>query len=258
MVQIPNGTLMMGSPTLRVRSSKNKMGESPQHRVTVPEFLMGKYEVTMAQWRAVAQLPKVHIDIKPDLSPQYVGIARDLVDPAEFDKSKADWFSKFGRDNNPAIEISWEEAMEFCARLAKATGREYRLPSEAEWEYACRAGTQTKYAFGDLLTPRLAVYNGAQSTMPVGKRIANGFGLYDMHGNVAEWCLDAFHNDYTGAPVDGSAWLEGGDKSRRILRGGSWKSYPIVLRSAARYSWPSDTHYLTDDTGFRVVIAVTQ
>jgi len=249
MLEVPSGTFMMGSPASNARSNKNKNDEEPQHRVAVSRFFVGKYEITIAQWRKVAQMPKVNIDLKPELTPDYIE-----SDPDILNQIRADWLRNFGGDNNPAVGISWEEAMEFCARLSEARGRQYRLPSEAEWEYACRAGTQTEYSFGDALSPRLAVYNGAQSTMPGGsKKVANAFGLFDMHGNVDEWCLDVYHNNYVGAPRDGKAWLEGGDQTRRVVRGGSWQSYPILLRSAARYAWYANEHYLTEGTGFRVV-----
>jgi formylglycine-generating enzyme required for sulfatase activity len=172
--------------------------------------------------------------------------------------------------------VSWDEAVEFCQRLSKQTGREYRLPSEAEWEYACRARTTTPFHFGETITTDLANYRGTdwdyqgktypgnygqgpkgefrQKTTEVGSfKIANTFGLYDMHGNVWDWCLDHWHESYEGAPTDGSAWTTGGDDSLRVLRGGSWGDIPRNCRSACRdgYARGSQNFYL----GFRLVCA---
>ena len=156
--------------------------------------------------------------------------------------------------------------MEFCRRLSQRTMLFYTLPSEAQWEYACRAGTATPFAFGDTLTPDLAnydhLYNGKfifrsgpkgqyrQKTVEVGSFPANAWGLQDMHGNVWEWCLDHWHSDYREAPNDGSAWVTGGDQTRRLLRGGSWRDSHRGCRSAARY-WRhlDDCNY---SIGFRI------
>jgi formylglycine-generating enzyme required for sulfatase activity len=215
--------------------------ENPPHQVTVGSFYMGKYEVTQAQWRAVASLPKV---------------ARDLTsDP-----------SKFKGDNLPVEQVSWEDAVEFCSRLSRATGRTYRLPTEAEWEYACRAGTTTAFAFGDTVTPQLVNYNGnhpyaqapkgtyRETTTPVGfMGVGNAFGLFDMHGNVWEWCLDHWHETYNGAPTDGRGWETAGDTRYRVLRGGSWNLNAFNCRSAHRYRLTPDYPYTY--LGFRVVVA---
>ena len=169
--------------------------ESPQHRVTVSTFFISRYPVTQAQWQAIASLDKVDIDLKADPS-------------------------RFKGDNRPVEQVNWYDAVEFCARLSRETGREYILPSEAEWEYACRAGTTTPFHFGETITTDLANYNGnytygsgpkgvyREETTPVGSFSPNAFGLSDMHGNVWEWCEDNWHNNYEGAPTDGSAWLE--------------------------------------------------
>ncbi len=223
---IPGGTFTMGSPE---NEEGRRDNEGPQREVTVPPFLMGKYAVTQAQWRVVAALPKV---------------ARDLnADP-----------SSFKGDNRPVEQVSWDEAVEFCQRLTKKTGREYRLPSEAEWEYACRAGTQTPFHVGETITTDLANYNGnytygsgpkggyREQTTEVGKFPANAFGLYDMHGNVWEWCEDVWHDNYDGAPTDGSAWITG-NSGFRLLRGGSWSSNPRSCRSACRIRYQPDFHY---------------
>jgi formylglycine-generating enzyme required for sulfatase activity len=198
---------------------------------------MGRYPVTQAQWRAVAALPE------RELNP----------DPAEFKG-----------ENCPVERVSWYDAVEFCARLSAHTSRQYRLPTEAEWEYACRAGTQTPFYFGKTLTTEVANYDGnytyadgpkgeyRQETTPVDHfGIANAFGLSDMHGNVDEWCQDHWHDSYEGAPTDGSAWIEGGDSGRRILRGGAWNDDPRYCRSAYRvFSGPGVGY---NDGGFRVV-----
>ncbi len=219
MVSIPGGTFLMGSPeTEKERDSD----ETPQHSVTVKPFYMGKFTVTQSQWRAVAALSQINISLKPDPS-------------------------KFKGDNLPVEQISWDEAVEFCARLSQKTGRRYRLPSEAEWEYSCRAGTTTPFHFGETITTDLVNYDGnytyasapkgiyRQKTTPVGSfQVANAFGLYDMHGNVWEWCADVWHENYTGAPSDGSVWESGADNTSRLLRGGSLYDFPWYCRSALR------------------------
>ncbi|MFM6266048.1 MAG: formylglycine-generating enzyme family protein, partial [Dolichospermum sp.] len=150
-------------------------------------------------------------------------------------------------NHRPVEQVSWHDAVEFCARLSNYTKRPYRLPSEAEWEYACRAGTTTPFHFGDTITTELANYDGNYTygdgpkgvyrgeTTEVGSfKIANEFGLYDMHGNVWEWCQDDWHNNYEGAPTDGSAWISNNAKSYKLLRGGSWSYNPGYCRSAYR------------------------
>ncbi len=224
LVSIPGGAFLMGSP-----EGEGSNDEHPQHSVTVPDFFMGKYAVTQAQWRAVAALPQV---------------SRSLTaEPSKF---------KFKGENRPVEQVSWHGAIEFCDRLTRLTGQRYRLPSEAEWEYACRAKTTTAFHFGANLTPDLANYGGNRgTTTDVGSFPPNGFGLYDMHGNVWEWCADYWHDTYTGAPNDGNAWIAGGKGEYRVRRGGSWFGYPEFCRSADR-SWdaPDNTSF---DVGFRVV-----
>ncbi|MDB9505517.1 formylglycine-generating enzyme family protein, partial [Microcystis aeruginosa CS-338/01] len=167
------------------------------------------------------------------------------------------------RWDRPVEQVNWYDAIEFCARLSKLTGREYRLPSEAEWEYACRAGTTTPFYFGETITGELANYNAYNSyaeepdgeyrkqTTPVGQFPPNAFGLHDMHGNVWEWCADTWHGNYDGAPTDGSAWIENGDDNRSPLRGGSWFNDPYFCRSAFRYYSGRRVYYYY--FGFRVV-----
>ncbi|MEB3149288.1 MAG: formylglycine-generating enzyme family protein, partial [Sphaerospermopsis sp.] len=214
MVYIPSGTFLMGSPEDEPGRDDD---ESPQHQVTVQPFFMGKYPVTQAQWKAVAtKCPQVNRKLKPN--------------PSEFKENKQG-------NNLPVESISWYDAIEFCERLSRLTGKKYRLPSEAEWEYACRAGTTTPFHFGETITGELANYNAnytygeepeseyRQKTTPVGSLTANAFGLYDMHGDVWEWCYDDWHGDYNNSPNDGSPWLKRGsdkdDNHSQVLRGGS-------------------------------------
>ncbi|MCZ8250409.1 MULTISPECIES: formylglycine-generating enzyme family protein, partial [unclassified Microcystis] len=215
--------------------------ERPQHEVTVPPFFMGKYPITQAQWKAIASLTDLKVEKDLDLN------------SARF-KDRPD------SDRRPVEQVNWDDAIEFCARLSKLTGREYRLPSEAEWEYACRAGTTTPFYFGETITGELANYRSSetyadeykgeyrQQTTPVGQFPPNAFGLYDMHGNVWEWCADTWHDNYDGAPTNGSAWIENGDDNRFPPRGGSWYNSPYYCRSAYRIN-----NTLNDINGFRVV-----
>ncbi|MEO1522529.1 MAG: formylglycine-generating enzyme family protein, partial [Cyanobacteria bacterium J06633_2] len=216
MVYMKKGTFFMGEPEWR-----------GYHPVKVPAFFMGKYPVTQMQWRAVSTLPQIKERLHP--SP-----------------------SMFKGDDLPIEKISWREAVEFCQRLSLHAGKDYRLPSEAEWEYACRAGTTTAYSFGDSITSEQANFNSnVGRTTPVGKYSPNAFSLYDMHGNVWEWCQDYWHDHYEGAPTDGSARLERNLFRTRVIRGGSWCSVPGYCRSASRdFSGPD---YRFNFIGFRVV-----
>jgi formylglycine-generating enzyme required for sulfatase activity/uncharacterized caspase-like protein len=230
MVAIPGDTFTMGSPADELGREDN---EGPQREVTVPQFLMGKYPVTQAQYQAVMG-----------------------KNPSRFTENGA---------NRPVEQVTWYDAVAFCQALSKQTGREYRLPSEAEWEYACRAGTTTPFHFGPTLTTDIANYDGnytyssgpkgeyREQTTAVGSFPSNAFGLHDMHGNVWEWCLDHRHDTYEGAPTDGSAWTTGGDESVRVLRGGSWVNYPWYCRSALR-DWGA-RDFQNGVIGFRVVCA---
>jgi formylglycine-generating enzyme required for sulfatase activity len=205
MVQIPGGKFKMGSlPT----EAGHRSEEGPQHEVTVTKFAIGKYPVTQAQWRAVAALPAVNRSLNP--TPAY-----------------------FQNPNHPVEQISWLDAIEFCLRLSQQTGRSYRLPTEAEWEYACRAGTTTPYYFGDTLTKELANYSSSVTTS-VGSFTPNAFGLHDMHGNVWECCADYWRRNYEGAPLDGSARSDPNLNYARVIRGGSWNSEALQCRSAKR------------------------
>jgi formylglycine-generating enzyme required for sulfatase activity len=227
MVAIPGGTFLMGTEDEEIERLVKKFNldgfrwERPQHRVTVSSFYMGRYPITQSQWKAIAATAKIDIDLETNPS-------------------------NFKGDELPVEQVNWYDAIEFCARLSKLTGREYRLPSEAEWEYACRAGTTTPFYFGETITGELANYRASETyageakgeyreeTTPVGQFPPNAFGLYDMHGNVWEWCADTWHDNYDGAPTDGSVWTENGNDNRSPLRGGSWYFYPNDCRSAFR------------------------
>jgi formylglycine-generating enzyme required for sulfatase activity len=211
MVYIPGGTFMMGSPE---NEKERTNAESPQHKVTIQPFYMSKYPITQAQWQAVMEN-----------NPSY-----------------------FKGDNRPVEKVSWHDAIAFCKKLSEKTSKTYNLPSEAQWEYACRAGTTTPFYFGETITTDLANYDGDYTygsepsgvyrgeTTNAGSFPPNAFGLYDMHGNVWEWCADPWHDNYEGAPSDGSVWAENPEKSSRfVLRGGSWFSRPRIMRSAFRF-----------------------
>jgi formylglycine-generating enzyme required for sulfatase activity len=247
MVLIPGGTFTMGSPESEERSGDN---ERPQHDVTVPSFFMAKYPVTQGQWREIAS--RTDLKVKLDLDPE----------PSNFQKP----YQGIDRWERPVEFVNWYEAAEFCKRLSKLRGRNYRLPSEAEWEYACRAGTTTPFYFGETITPELVNYDGnytygdgpkgkcREQTTPVGQFPPNAFGLYDMHGNVREWCADEWHKNYQNAPTDGIIWLNR-NKDRSPLRGGSWANSPKCCRSAFRFLYVRrDVHSV--NAGFRVVCYV--
>jgi formylglycine-generating enzyme required for sulfatase activity len=213
--------------------------ESPQHQVTVPDFFMGRYEVTQAQYEAVMG-----------------------TNPANFQGA-----------NNPVERVSWEDAQEFCRRLSQLTGRTYRLPTEAEWEYAARAGTTTPFSYGESITPAVVNYDGRYpygnapqgeyrgNTIAVNTLYPNAWGLYHIHGNAREWVQDQYRDSYSNKPSnlvsDGSIpWITNTnvlpENDLRVLRGGSWVSYAGVTRSAGRVGFRTD---LRDyDSGFRVVL----
>jgi len=235
LVQIPAGRFEMGSPA---DEEARDADEGPQHLVQLQSFFLGQTPVTQAQWKVVAGWPKVGVDLNPTPS-------------------------RFKGDNRPVEQVSWEEAMEFCHRLSQRSKLAYALPSEAQWEYACRAGATTPFAFGQTLTPDLANYDGnctygsgpegdyRKKTTDVGSFPANAWGLHDMHGNVWEWCLDYWHESDGGAPSDGTAWVnEAEDEGIRLLRGGSWYGYPRFCRSACRDGEPRDRRL--NNVGFRL------
>ena len=253
MVAIPGGKFLMGTEDGEIERLCNKFNvdyfrrEQPQHEVTVRPFFMGKYLVTQAKWRAIAS--REDLKVERDLDPN----------PAHF-KDYED------SDRRPVEQVSWYDAVEFCQRLSRETGREYRLPTEAEWEYACRAGTITPFHFGETITSELANYNGnytyanefkgkyREQTTPVGSFPPNAFGLYDLHGNVWEWCADDWHDNYQGAPNDGKARVTG-FSTLKVIRGGSWCDFPNYCRSAYRNYCYSREDRL-DVIGFRVACVV--
>ena len=277
MVSIPDGTFTMGSPKNEKDSHNN---ERPQHNVKVPPFFMGKYPITQGQWKVIAT--RTDLKVKIDLE----------EDPSYFKKPYQDQDREIDRWLRPVERVNWYEAVEFCQRLSKLTGRDYRLPSEAQWEYACRAMTEPldlakgesypPFYFGETLTDKLANYNASRTyasepkgengkeTIPVGQFPPNAFGLYDLHGNVWEWCMDDWHDNYENAPSDGSAWLDNNQEENldaenslesteknennpySVMRGGSWGSLPLSCRSAYRdYNDRRGLRYF--NYGFRVV-----
>jgi len=296
MVAIPGGTFLMGSP-----AGEGSGAEHPQHEVTVSSFFMGKTPITQAQWRIIAS--RTDLKVNRDLDPEPARF-KDDPDPQTLPNYRSSQTVPT-RWDRPVEQVSWYDAVEFCARLSQLTGRECRLPSEAEWEYACRAvlpdassinessqnTTYPPFHFGETLTDQLANYDAnytyadepkgkyREQTTPVGSFPPNAFGLYDMHGNVWEWCLDDWHENYEGAPTDGKVWLDNKNfqqdtskvnaneksrglenltlkddndnnyQSRKILRGGSWYNYPDDCRVAFRF------YYVPDflNIGFRVV-----
>ncbi|MEG4799727.1 bifunctional serine/threonine-protein kinase/formylglycine-generating enzyme family protein [Microcoleus sp. ARI1-B5] len=227
MVAIPGGRFVMGSPNTETGRYDS---EGSQRTVNISPFFMGKYPITQEQWEVV--MGNNPSDIK--------GLKR------------------------PVEQLSWNNALEFCQKISQKTGKIYRLPSEAEWEYACRAGTTTPFYFGETITPDLVNYNGnypysnapkgldRKQTTDVGSFSPNSFGLYDMHGNVWQWCSDKWHDNYNGAPSDGSSW-ETGTGHHRVLRGGSWRSLAVDCRCAYRGGNSAD--YWWWGRGFRVAVA---
>jgi len=232
MVMIPAGSFIMGSPASEPQRS---VDEGPQHRVNIRAFAMGTTAVTFAQWDACVADGGCN-GYRPD---------------------DAGW----GRGDRPVINVSWDDAQTYIVWLNRKTGQRYRLPSEAEWEYAARAGTTTRFSTGDCLSTDQANYNGNYppkgcaegedrgKTLPVASFAANPFGLYDMHGNVWEWTQDCWNDSYNDAPKDGRAW-EDGDCSRHAVRGGSWDVDGYWTRSANRLNDTRGSRL--DDIGFRL------
>ncbi|MEW6209736.1 MAG: formylglycine-generating enzyme family protein [Acidobacteriota bacterium] len=219
MIRVPAGRFKMGSPA----SEAGRDSDEAQHQVSVSSFYMGKYEVTQAEWQAVAtKLSKVNRDLEADPS-------------------------NFKGDNLPVEQVSWEDAVEFCERLSRATGKKYRLPTEAEWEYACRARTTGPYA-GNLDSMAWYSGNSGGKTHPVGQKQANGFGLHDMHGNVWEWCMDWYGAYSERSSVDPTGPSTG---SNRVRRGGSWHDNALLCRSANRFNFAPSFRNLY--LGFRLL-----
>jgi len=233
MVVLPSGEFMMGSPLSEAKRGKP---EGPQRKVTIARpFAVGKYEVTFAEWDACVE------DRGCNHRPGDEG---------------------WGRGRRPVINVSWPDAKEYVGWLSRKTGGTYRLLSEAEWEYAARAGTTTPYAFGDTIDQSQAhfavgrLWGSVGTTVEVGSFLPNKFGLYDMHGNVWELVEDNMHLNYEGSPpTDGSVW-EGGDRAMRVSRGGSWQSPANFLRSAHRHMTPACADCRFRGNGFRVARTV--
>jgi formylglycine-generating enzyme required for sulfatase activity len=249
LLHIPAGSFLMGSPP---EEEGRYDDEGPQHTVHLDDFFLAQTPVTQAQWRAVAQwVPQADEEPWPlQLDPEPVAKLEDS--------------DRFEGEQRPVVNVSWHEAMEFCRRLQLRTGKHYTLPSEAQWEYACRAATTKPFHFGDTISAKLANYDASfrygggpkgeyrKQTTAVASFPANDWGLYDMHGNVREWCSDHWHDSYERAPENDRPWIDQtADRNRsRLLRGGSWDRVPGNCRSAYRVSHhPGNRDY---DVGFRV------
>ena len=230
MVLISGGKFQIGSPISEAERSES---ESPRHIVNISAFFMSRFPITQRQW-------KVLMDNNPAIF--------------------------IGNGDRPVETVSWDDVQVFCQKLVERTGKPYRLPSESEWEYACRAGTLTAFGFGETIAANLANYNGAVpykyapqgisnfSTTEVGTYPANAFGLHDLHGNVWEWCADTWHDDYDLLPKDGTAWTQGGDRSCRVVRGGSWRDPAHYCRSAKRSK--NAMNQGDRSTGFRIAVTL--
>lgn len=237
MIVVPGGSFLMGSPEDEPGRVAN---EGPQRTVTISRFALGRYPVTFAEWDACVS----------------DGGCSHEPDSREY-----------GRDQQPVINVNWHDAQEYVNWLSATTGHQYRLPSEAEWEYAARAGTTGRFHTGDCITSDQANFRGIttpgypgpaegcpsgefrERPIPVGSFSPNAFGLYDIHGNVREWVQDCWNQDYVGAPTTGEAWTTG-DCSRAIRRGGSWFFGAVFARSAERHPDPKEIR--NTDFGFRV------
>jgi formylglycine-generating enzyme required for sulfatase activity len=255
MLHLPAGRFLMGSPA---DEPGRYVDEGPQHEVQLKEFFLSQTPITQAQWRAVAQWQRREYE-DGELWPEALD-----ADPV----AKLDDAERFAGEQRPVVNVSWHDAMAFCQRLRLRTGKNYTLPSEAQWEYACRAGTTTPFHCGATISTKLANYDGSdvygdgekgdyrQQTTDVFSFPANAWGLHDMHGNVWEWCADHWHDNYEGAPEDGRAWIDEeakgnkNDMDRRLLRGGSWFSIPGYCRSAYRNDGPPG--FRSNSIGFRV------
>lgn len=239
LVEVAGGSFCLGT----VAEEDSNDNESPRIAARVPGFYCGRFEVTQAQWKAVAAYPKVKIDL-----------------PANPSEIKGDTL--------PVDNVSWDESVEFCARLSRKTGRIYRLPSETEWEYACRAGRTTPFGFGMTLSQTVENYDSSlpfgdeptvpafKRAIPVGSGLPNPFGLSDMHGNVREWCLDEYCKHFTGSHAVGAPTRNlrlAEDRLQHVIRGGSWAVSPNICRAAVRdHDLFSAKNSLL---GFRVVVS---
>ncbi|TVQ49619.1 MAG: DUF552 domain-containing protein [Gloeocapsa sp. DLM2.Bin57] len=238
MFYIPPGNFKMGSSPDDLEATPE---ETPQHDVNLNSFYLSQYPITQSQWEIVASFPVINRHL--DSNPAY-----------------------FSGANLPVERVSWYDAVEFCDRLSQQTQRLYRLPSEAEWEYACRGSSETRYWFGQNLNSNLANYDASsgyldsknnlflQKTTPVNYyKLKNPFGLGDLHGNVWEWCLDHWHTNYYKAPTDGSPWLSADEQQLRVVRGGSWYDLSRFCRSSCRHALPPERR--VNNVGFRIACA---
>jgi formylglycine-generating enzyme required for sulfatase activity len=257
MVVVPAGSFMMGSPETEL----GQPVERPQHPVTIAgPFAIGRHAVTRCQFAAFVN----------NTGHRTEGGAHVREGSEWVNDPRASWrdpgFTQ--DDSHPVVSVSWQDAKAFAAWLSNQSGRVYRLLTEAEWEYAARAGTTTPFWWGSTITSAQANYDGnyvygnsgtkgeyRKQTVPVGSFATNPWGLYQVHGNVWEWCEDVFHFGYNGAPADGSAWLESRDAAERVVRGGSWLRFPEYLRSAARGKLTPDSRF--SGVGFRVARTLT-
>ena len=256
MVVVPSGSFMMGSKG--PYSLRGEHHESPVHRVTIADpFAVGVYELTRKEWSWFLEETN-----------HSMGDGCWIVEGGKWVmNSEGDWrspgfrFSQ-GDDSHPVVCVNWEDAQAYVQWLSMKTGNRYRLLGESEWEFAARAGTGTAFWWGDNQGRNQAnCANHCESpwdgleTAPVGSFLPNAFGLYDVHGNVSEWVGDCYHENYSGAPADGSVWTDDGDCSYRLKRGGSWINPPVSMRSAARSSDPP--HARSYNVGFRVASVVS-
>jgi len=237
LVRIPEGRFLMGTSY----KEKGYTTERPQQQVKVSSFYMGKFPVTQKQWQAIANLPQIDHPLNPNVS-------------------------HFKNELAPVENVSWLDAVEFCRRLRRLTTKNYRLPNEAEWEYACRGGKETRYHFGNEINITVANYDARHQhncdhpikyrgqTTTVGTFPCNDFGLYDMHGNVWEWCADPWHEDYLGRPAIAINWELGGDNHYRVLRGGSWNHDAWECRATNRRKDPFINWF--NYYGFRVALSI--
>ena len=230
MIVIPAGRFMMGSPE---NEPDGNISERPRHEVTIARpFAVSKFEVTFAEWDAC--------------------VAAAACPPVT---------DSWGRGRQPVINVGWDDAKQYARWLSRLTGKEYRLLTEAEWEYAARADGMARYAWGDDVGAGNANCDGCgsrwdlQQTAPVGSLAPNAFGLHDMHGNVWEWVEDSWHDSYKGAPTDGSAWLQDSDPKFHVIRGGSWRNDTEFVRAAARLKRVGGVRF--DTLGFRVARTLT-
>ncbi len=240
MVSIPAGSFMMGSIP---DAAPFSYAEEPQHQVKIGKFAAGKFEVTFGEWDACVRER---------------GCVRGDGAPRVPDDDEG-----WGRDRQPVMKVAWSEAKQYVQWLSRKTGKNYRLLSEAEWEYVASAGNTTPFSTGAAIDPKQANYDAKQSyagsatgqpsqrTVAVGSFKPNAFGLHDVHGNVSEWVEDCWNEDYKGAPSDGTAWTAG-DCERRVLRGGGWGDHPAYLRSTRRNHHIGSAGLWSSSNGFRV------